>query len=241
MSYAINIKPARHSDSSDLPVRIALVDYRILGTQEQTHPKRTLRCLLNMLSHGYEGPAISVFQRQTDAIYHELPAAIPTQLALTEYGKLGVADGHHRLATISILDRLHLLKSPIIPAQLLPVREDIIRIETTKIDGSPLSSRQKPLTITDIESYFPYPDRTIPPTITTRFEVKFHDGSYDRVRNGQPDVVVSRLSLLEQAYNLDVLQKTISDLEPQLIDNSPAYIDQLVEALSKLEREAVHR
>lgn len=208
---AITIKPARLSLTCNLPVRIGTVDYKLIGTYEHTHPMRVLALVRSMLLNGLVGPAICVFQQQADTIFNGLPDAQPTPVNVTSYGQIGVADGHHRLAAVAILDNMGLLKTPNIPVQFVPARQsDIIRMVTSEIGDRPLAPGEQPLGISDIEDCFRHAAQTIPPNLTVHFDVRFQDRSFNWIRLGQPDVVIARSDWLKEQYDLHKLSQIIA-------------------------------
>ncbi|HSW79565.1 MAG TPA: hypothetical protein VLG47_02195 [Candidatus Saccharimonadales bacterium] len=227
----VRIVPARRSEQCALPVRIALVDYRMVGIHEHAHPARVLAYLQSFLQHGYRAPAVSVFQQQSDKIFSILPNDQPTTVVLQNYGHLGVADGHHRFAAITLLDKLGLLRTATIPVQVIPVRDyDLVRFITKNI-GSHLGNHDvQQLAIADIEACFYRHNTAIPENLATMFEVRFYDGTYDRIKLGQPDIVIDRSDLLKNVLDLDKLTERVEDLESRRL-NLPSETEALIQRL----------
>jgi hypothetical protein len=99
-----------------------------------------------------------------------------------------------------LLDQLGLLKTQLVPVQLIPARDQsIIRIGTLK-------DHETPLSVVQIESCFAEPGAVIPPQLTSHFQVSFRDGTWDRVREGQPDVVIAKADFLD-LNRLEVLAR----------------------------------
>lgn len=197
LPFPMRLMDARQSKKSTLPHKFILTDIKLIGIHEYANKQKLRTILDSILREGYRGPAISVFQVGSDDIYNSLEASDePQQLRSNQYGQFGIADGHNRLAALIILNDLNLLRSAIIPFQLVPGRlMNIVRIGT-------LNPNEKPLSIEEIEDCFGNRYKVIPPS-TSHFQIRLTNNRWARLREGQPDMVIS----LEDLIDLDEYQK----------------------------------
>lgn len=195
MQYTVS--PVRRYSDSLISLKIVYVDFRVIGIHEQCKADRALEEERSMLEAGYHGPAISVFQVGSDEIYKNIK--LDQQLSL-EYGEIGVADGHHRLAAITQLSQKGLLKSPVIPVQLIPAHDtDVVRCTILPlVDGEAILANEKPMLVEAVEAYFKNPHETIPVDYTTRFQARLKSGEWMWIRESQPDIIIGVEDLISQ-------------------------------------------
>lgn len=182
-----HIVERRQSLRSVLPRKFAYIDYRLIGTHELPRVANTTLVYDSLLQLGYQGPAISVFYAYSD---DPLSKIIDGSLLHIGYGEVGVADGHNRLEALRLLDMQGYLRSPYIPVQLVPAH-DAELIYRIHIDDP----AKEPLPLSVVENCFAEPMNIIP-VINSCFTAKITDGSWVRVRDAQPDIVISKDNLL---------------------------------------------
>ncbi len=191
MNYQIS--PARNSAKSLVPPKFIVVNIDKIGTHEianNIHDDQMSDVLKSLKERGYKGPAISVFQAGSDSIYDSIQENTFEKVDI-EYGKIGVADGHNRLAALKQLDAQGLLKSKYIPVQIIPARKpDLVAI---KVEGP-----TEPIwTVEQIESCFSEEGKTMKDSKnTSHFEVAFTDGIWRRIRECQPDIEIPLSELI---------------------------------------------
>jgi len=164
------------------------MDYKLIGTHELPRATNTSVVYDSLLQQGYRGPAISVFFPYTDAALAEVESGGLLHLA---YGEVGIADGHNRLEVLRLLDVQGRLASPYIPVQLIPAHDPQLICRMHIDDPS-----KEPLPLTVVESCFAGPLKIIP-VINSCFAAKLTDGTWVRVRDAQPDVIIPNHSLLK--------------------------------------------
>lgn len=187
------IVPARLSNKSLLPPKFIVVDIYKIGTHEQAnnlHKDQMLDVLRSFIAHGYRGPAMSVIEKGKDDIYESVKPNTFETYEL-DYGQIGIADGHNRLESLKVLDRLGLLKDKYIPVQIIPGRKpEVAAIKT-------LNDTDVPWTIKEIEACFTDKNKTLELDNTSHFEAAFSDHRWRRVREAQPDIVISKEDFIE--------------------------------------------
>jgi hypothetical protein len=179
---------ARQSGLSKVPFKAIFVDYRLIGTHEHIrHPEAIHELTKSILKTGYQGPPLAVFQAGSDQWFE---SASEGQTLHVNVGDIGIADGHHRLQAISMLDQEGLLQNPFIPVQLVPAHHhDLIRLASMRRE-------EQPLPITAIEACFVEVGAAIPPSGTSHFQSKLKNGNWVRLAQAQPDIVIDRDHLL---------------------------------------------
>lgn len=186
-TFAISVEAARRSSECEMGTKICFVDPEVIGIHENTNHAKLGVILESLLRGGYRGPAIAVMESGADTLYETADQL--SSFESTDDLKIGIVDGHNRLAILKILRILNLLRSDKIPVQVIPVRHDFIR--TSSLDPA-----QDPLSIDEVQA------RNLAPQLDldqshTFFEVSFKDGSYARVREGQPDIAITRENLID--------------------------------------------
>lgn len=177
-------RPARASNMSTLKPVIVLIDYRKIGTFEDIDVKKLDSLLRSISVNGWNGPAISVFKTCKDD-----RTIKDGQILSAQYGEFGVADGHNRLETLRRLDAQGLLKSKIIPVQLIPARnKDVIRIITLNPEDMLFSAEEIEACFSERTKFMPWS--------TSHFQAQLKDGSWLRLRECQPDLLIGKLELL---------------------------------------------
>lgn len=229
----VAIKSARLSQHTLLPIRLALAEYRLIGTHENPRPTKLLPVLESILRSGFNGPAVSVLQPKHDELFHSLIGEDIPMLSLKRYGEIGVADGHNRLAVLGLLDQLGLLKNRAIPVQLIPAHDPaVIRIAVK-------SPTEVPLSVDQIAQHFTNPQKTIDPMLTSYFEVRFSDETWGRVRKGQPDVVIARPDFLK-LERLSQLQQQAKSSSLRLDELTQKSLDHIHISRDELEAMLAH-
>jgi hypothetical protein len=188
---------ARHSIMSQLPRLFAYIDYRSIGTHEPPRENHTKAVYESIIEKGYEGPAIAAFFSFSDEDMHFLEP--DSYLEDIPYGTIGVADGHNRLETFRRLDAVGLLRSPIIPVQIVPAHNprlvrlfDLANPHSEKFDTSCASCLGM---LALIDACHVERDMLVD-DITACFTGKLTDGVGIRIRCAQPDIVIQRDELL---------------------------------------------
>lgn len=185
MEYKIT--QARNSDKTLLIPKFLVVDIYKIGSHEianNVHENQTSDVIKSLIKYGYKGPAISVLEKGKDNFYETISQNTFNRFEI-EYGSVGVADGHNRLAALKELDKLGKLKSRYIPVQIIPARKsEIVAIKVENPD-------EKIWTIEEIESCFIEENKTMQDSkSTSHFEVAFNDGIWRRIREAQPDIEI---------------------------------------------------
>jgi hypothetical protein len=180
-------QPARHSHESAFAFRVVYIDYQRLGTHEEKEPDAEKPVYDSMLARGYFGPLIAVFQAQVDTLFN---AAGPRTHIDHPYGEIGVADGHHRYKAIQRLAHEGLLKSEMIPVQLIAAHKPEIILICT------LTSDEAPLAIEEIEACFVDPSKAIP-ICSSHFQTRLSNGNWVRLQEAQPDVIIAKADFLK--------------------------------------------
>lgn len=192
MKYKIT--QARNSNKTLLIPKYLVVDIYKIGTHEianNVHENQTSDVVESLIKYGYKGPAISVFETENDSFYESISKNTFDRFEI-EYGKIGVADGHNRLAALKELDVQGKLKTRFLPVQLIPARKPEIVVIKVENDD------EKIWTIEQIESCFEVDDKTMQDSKnTSHFEVAFSDGIWRRIREAQPDIEIPLNELIK--------------------------------------------
>jgi hypothetical protein len=169
-----------------LPIRIAFINARELGTHENTDDAKLNAVDESIRKNGYSGPAITVFECGNDIIYDTLVDGINrVDISSGKYGTFGIADGHNRLATLLSLIDQHVLKTSLIPVQIIPAHDSsMIRVGVSSED-------EQPLTVAEIEGCFTSKSLIIPANSTAHFQALLSDGSWKRLKYSQPMIKFS--------------------------------------------------
>lgn len=185
MKYKIT--QARNSDKSVLIPKFIVVDIYKIGTHEianNVHGNQTSDVAKSLIKYGYKGPALSVFETGKDSFYESISQNTFDRFEI-EYGKIGIADGHNRLAALKELDVQGKLRTRFIPVQIIPVRKP--EIVAIKVDNA----GEKIWSIEQIESCFQEENKTMQDSKnTSHFEVVFSDGIWRRISEAQPDIEI---------------------------------------------------
>jgi hypothetical protein len=145
----------------------------------------------SLVGHGYHGPAVAVFCAGDD---RRAQGLVPDIRVSERYGVIGVADGHHRLGALKLLDERRLLRSPLIVVQLIPAHDTrVVRINHP--DPS-----QTPVDIAEVETCFETQANVITPC-DSYFEARLQDGSWVKISDAQPDIVIASQELLRRRRN----------------------------------------
>jgi len=181
------ITNARNSDKTLMLPKFMIVDINKIGTHEianNVHENQTFDVIESLIKFGYKGPAISVFETGKDSYYETISQNTFNEFKI-EYGQIGVADGHNRLAALKDLDNQGKLKSRFLPVQIIPARnQSIVKI---KVDDP----KEEIWTIEQIESCFKEKEKTMQDSKnTSHFEIAFMDGVWRRIREAQPDIYI---------------------------------------------------
>ena len=199
---------ARQSPATALPLRLIQADLQEVGTHEPTDLTKLEALLTAFLSQGYQGPPVSVLHRDSDTLFSSLQTEEPLLLTTISYGDIGVADGHHRLQALRVLDWANLLAVRELPFQLVPARNpDIVRLASS-------IPETKPFTLTEIVACFP-DERTVISDCATYFEARLADGTWQRLQESQPDVHIP----LEDLVRIQDLSRTqsIQEIAAELV------------------------
>ncbi|MBI4004683.1 hypothetical protein HY358_00940 [Candidatus Roizmanbacteria bacterium] len=205
---------ARFSDMCLLVPKFIVVDVYIIGTHEKAnnlHKDQMLDVVRSLIAFGYRGPALSVFEKGKDDIYESVEQNTFEKYE-PKYGQIGIADGHNRLESLKLLDCLGLLRDKFIPVQIIPGRKpELVTIKTS-------NKADIPWTIEEIESCFTDENKAFELTNTSHFEAAFSDNVWRRVRESQPDIVISK----EEFINIDKLRELTRNLElGKVVDIDP--------------------
>ena len=178
----IDITRTECSRYSPFSPRILLVDPWKLGTHEECVEGYNFSEI--DFSEEYRGPAIAVAQEDgSDALYLDGKDSGPIY-DVSEYGDLGVLDGRHRL------EKSRLLRWPLVPIQIFPVRDPRLVLGTWLQDFEPLK-------IEDVLTYFKHPDLHVLPK-ATKFQAVGTDGNLYRLSEIQPQVRISAKALSQR-------------------------------------------
>lgn len=181
------LQPARSSDNSLIPVKVIYVDLNLIGTHEAIDDNKFKTVYNSILENGYQGPPISIIEKGQDKIFNDLP---DNSNLIIEYGQVGIADGHNRLAALRVLNEEGKLRESMIPVQIIPGRQpNLVRIAT-------LDEKETPLTINEIENNFTVEQSVIKKISTSHFQGKLSTGGFARIRETQPDMIVDKIVLL---------------------------------------------
>lgn len=183
------IRAARRSSLATISPKIVYVDYKLIGIHEECKPGWAEVIAAAMQKNGYRGPAISVFQVGSDALYESVSGGEKLDLS---YGDVGVADGHHRLAALVNLRERGLLKEPMIPVQVIPAHDQNKIRTVSYIDGV------APTPITAVEMYLRNPSQVFP-FGSTHFQTMLSTGEWVPISEGQPDLNIQSSQLCQMA------------------------------------------
>lgn len=180
------IQQARKSDLAMFPFRLVYVDYRLIGTHEALDTKLERTVYDSILANGYSGPPISVFENGSDRIFTSGIENSPLEI---NYGDVGIADGHHRFKSLTMLGDQGLLRNVFIPVQLIPTHDnEIIRVGT-------IDQNEEPLSVAEIEACFADPLQSVP-ICSSHFQTKAADGHWYKLDHIQPDLHIEKDVLL---------------------------------------------